>query len=429
MTTPPTAPKTFLQILPGILLLASAMLINYIDRGNLSIAAPTVANELHLSSTQLGLLFSSFFWTYTIALFFIGWFVDRLDVNWILILGFSLWSLATAATGIARTFVVLLLMRMLLGLGESVAFPSVSKILSTSVTESFRGVANGICIAAVKCGSAIGAFGAGFLIVTYGWRYVLLYIGGLSLLWIPLWLLYSPARGSRSAAPSVTPNRFDSKLLLTLLSQRSFWGTVLGHFGINYILYFMVIWLPLYLVQERHLPPSVMINVAGLYYSADALMTFLAGWLTDSLIRSGYSITRVRKSAMLIGHSFAALGFIACAVLGSRTYFAGLLLIAIGSGTCGYGTYTLSQTLAGPNLSGKWTGFQNGFANFAGVIGPALTGFLVTKTGNFLAPLYITAAVSILGGLAWVFVVGPVEPIKWPSPAAASQVGVPLASS
>src|SRR5215468_4178689 len=115
-------------VLP-IFLLVLSVLINYIDRGNLSIAAPLLKNELAISASQLGILFSSFFWTYTVLLFVCGCFIERFDVNRVLASGFLLWSLATAATGLVQGFGMLIVMRLLLGIGESVAFPCYSKIL------------------------------------------------------------------------------------------------------------------------------------------------------------------------------------------------------------------------------------------------------------------------------------------------------------
>jgi len=126
-----------------LLLLILSVLINYIDRGNLSIAAPLLKDELGLSASQLGILFSAFFWTYTVMLFVCGWFIDRFDVNRVLAWGFLLWSLATAATGVVHGFTILLAMRLLLGIGESVAFPCYCKVLAQHLPEHRRGFANG----------------------------------------------------------------------------------------------------------------------------------------------------------------------------------------------------------------------------------------------------------------------------------------------
>src|SRR5437899_12894876 len=116
-----------------LLLLVLSVLINYIDRGNLSIAAPLLKDELGLSASQLGILFSAFFWTYTVMLFVCGWFIDRFDVNRVLAFGFLLWSLATVTTGVVYGFTMLLAMRLLFGIGECVAFSCYSKILAPNI--------------------------------------------------------------------------------------------------------------------------------------------------------------------------------------------------------------------------------------------------------------------------------------------------------
>ena len=123
-------------------LLALSIFINYIDRGNLSIAAPHIKDALGLSYSQLGILFSSFFWTYAIFQIVSGWFVDRFPVNWVLAIGILLWSASTFGTGLVRGFTLLLAMRLVLGIGESVAYPSYSKIISRHFSESQRGRAN-----------------------------------------------------------------------------------------------------------------------------------------------------------------------------------------------------------------------------------------------------------------------------------------------
>src|SRR5580704_17105875 len=127
---------------PVVALLAISVFINYIDRGSLSIAAPALEDELRLSHSQLGILLSSFFWTYAGFQILSGWLVDRFNANWVLAAGFFIWSSATAATSAAHSFELLLALRLLLGAGESVAFPSYSKILAKHCPEVLRGRAN-----------------------------------------------------------------------------------------------------------------------------------------------------------------------------------------------------------------------------------------------------------------------------------------------
>src|SRR5215813_9085679 len=127
------------EITVALTLLVISVFISYVDRGNLSVAAPMLKIELGLSASRVGLLLSSFFWGYTVCLFVCGWFVDRFDVNRVLALGFLLWSLATAATGFVHGFAMLLVVRLLLGVGESVSFPCYSKILAQHLPENQRG--------------------------------------------------------------------------------------------------------------------------------------------------------------------------------------------------------------------------------------------------------------------------------------------------
>jgi MFS transporter, ACS family, D-galactonate transporter len=131
-------PQKLSAIAPWLALLSISVLINYVDRGNLSIAAPLLKDELHLNPWQLGILLSSFFWTYTALLFVVGWLVDRFEVNMVIAIGFLIWSLATVATGLVPGFALLLVTRLILGIGESVAFPSCStslKSVAASPTE------------------------------------------------------------------------------------------------------------------------------------------------------------------------------------------------------------------------------------------------------------------------------------------------------
>src|SRR5207253_1850326 len=136
----------------------------------------------------------------------------------------------------------------LLGIGESVAFPSCSKILARHVPEENRGFANGILIAGLKSGPAVGTFGAGHLMARYGWRPVFIGIGLISLAWLPAWKKWMPrGPGLVQAGGTALPT------VAGILRQRSFWGACTGQFCANYLLYLMVTWLPYYLVHERHL--------------------------------------------------------------------------------------------------------------------------------------------------------------------------------
>jgi MFS family permease len=396
---------------PALFLLFVAVLINYVDRGNLSIAAPLLKEEWHLNASVLGALFSAFFWTYTAMQFVGGWIVDRFDPRRLLALGYLVWSAATALTGLSTGFAMLLSLRLLLGVGESVIFPTSSKILARYLPEEKRGFANGVVGSGMRFGAVVGSFGGGMLMAKYGWRAAFLGIGLLSLLWLPAWWRWRPREEQTPAAEvnSRTPG------FAEIFGERSFWGASAGHFSINYLLYFMVTWLPFYLVHEQHTTMVAMSRIAALYYLTDATSAFMSGWLADVWMRHGGGTTLVRKTAMGVGLALSAVSLGCLSVATPHTYLYCLVATGVGAGLATPGAFAFGQTLAGTDGVGRWTGLQNGFANLSGVIGPALTGFLVDKTGHFGVPVAIAAAMSVAGGCAWLFVVGRVEQIRWKS--------------
>ena len=175
----------------------------------------------------------------------------------------------------------------------------------------------------------------------------------------------------------------------------------------------MLTWLPYYLENARGLSQMEMVRSAGIYYLTDASFAAIGGWISDLWVRQGGTPTVVRKSVMGTGFAIAIIATIGCSIAGRDTYFHWLLAAGVGCGFMGAGVFAFSQTLAGAQAAGKWTGLQNGFGNFAGITCPWLTGFVVDKTGRFLAAFAITAAVLVLGFIGWVFVIGRVEQVKW----------------
>jgi len=159
-----------------------------------------------------------------------------------------------------------------------------------------------------------------------------------------------------------------------------------------------------------------MVNTAALYYAVDAAAALVTGWMTDFWIQRGSVAGVVRKSAMALGWTMAAIGFLGCSSAGPDSYLTWLIVTGIGCGIGNSGIWTFTQTLAGSHAVGRWTGLQNGFANLAGVVGPALTGFIVDWTGHFQVALMITAGVSLLSGISWVFLVGRFEQVVWSHP-------------
>ncbi len=393
----------------GVLFLLSlSVLINYIDRSNLSIAAPLIKDELGLSAWQLGKLLSAFFWTYALMQIPAGWLVDRLDVKWVFAAGLFIWSAATAVTGALHGFAALLIVRVILGLGESVAFPSYSKILCSHFRESRRGFANAMIMTGLALGPALGILVGGIAVARFGWRSFFVVLGLAGLLWLAPWLLWMPPR-----ARSFEPRSSRGAGYLSILRQRSAWGTCIGQSSINYFLYFLVTWLPFYLVRERHLSMNAMAREGALVFLMSAISSVVTGRLGDRWIQAGASPTAVRKGWMAFGHGGIGVTFIFITMTEGALFIGMLALMGVFLGISICNSWAFPQTLAGPHMVGRWVGVQNFAGNLAGAVAPALTGFLLDRTGSFYWPFFITAIVAWIGALAWYFVVGPLEEVDW----------------
>jgi MFS family permease len=391
-----------------LVLLWISVFINYIDRGNLSIAAPMLKDELGLTGSQLGILLSAFFWTYATLQLASGWLVDRFNVNWVFAGGFFLWSLATAMTGLVHTFVALLILRLLLGMGESVAYPSYSKIIALNFAEEHRGLANSLVAAGLVLGPGFGMLLGGLLMSRFGWRPFFIVLGLASLLWLVPWVKWMPQkRAAMDAGGAGAPH------LGRFLRLRSLWGTCFGLFAGNYVNYFLITWLPFYLVRERHFSMDNMAKIGGIAYLLGACSATLAGWVSDRWILAGATPTLVRKT--ITGGGLALAGvFVGLAAVGGPVYcVAAIILGVVFFGVAESNMWAITQTLAGPQAAGRWTGFQNFVGNLAGIVAPAVTGFVLDRTGHFYWAFAIMTAVAMGGMGSWVFVIGRIEQVDW----------------
>ena len=404
--------------LPRVLfLLGISAFLNYFDRSNLSAGATDIRHELGLSSYQLGLLLSAFFWTYALFQLFsiAGWLVDRFNVCWILAAGFFLWSCATAVTGAANAFAVLFGMRLLLGMGESIAYPSYSRILASYFPEHRRGFANAVIDAGTKMGPALGTLLGGLLMARYGWRAFFVALGFSSLLWLIPWLMWMP----RGAAVAASDDGTGIPGIGALLRQRAVWASALGLFCSNYFWYFLLTWLPAYLETERHFPKAKMAVYGSLAYFAIAASCMISGWLSDRWIARGGSPTLVRKTFAGTGLVLSTI-ILPVALVRDEHIAMGLLMLACFSfGLFTSNIFAMTQTLAGPRAAGKWTALQNGFGNLAGVASPWFTGWVVERTGQFYLAFVVAAAVVLAGAALFVFGIGRIEPVQFsPGPPA-----------
>jgi MFS family permease len=372
-------------------LLAVAILLNYVDRGAIAVGAPLLTRELGLSATEFGLAVSAFFWVYVPMVLVAGWLCDRLCVYRLLAAGLALWALATALTSLVAGLATLVLLRVLLGVGESIAFPGASKVIVRHVPPERRSIANASLSVAIAIGPAIGTFVGGMIMVEFGWRAMFAVFGIVTLLWLVPWLIATkplmsePFRAGRERP--FPPSR--------LFGQTALWATAVGHFLSNYGLYFMLTWLPLYLVSVRGLSIERMALLTATVFLAQAAFAAFWGWLCDHLIGRGVTEDAVRRSMLSLGHAgmtICTMGIYLAA--GESVLFVWLVAWAATFSMTSPNLYATSQTFAGTRATGSWIGVQNAIANVAGIVGPVITGFIIDRTGSYIGAFGLAAGVT-----------------------------------
>ncbi len=394
-------------------LLALFVFINYVDRGNLSTAAPLIKDQLKLSDPELGLLLAAFFWAYTPAQFLAGWLGERLGGGRALSLGNIVWSVSTVASGLCGTFAPLLGARLALGVGESVAFPCTSKLLGRHLPPERQGRANGLILAAMNLGPAVGTFAGGLFMARFGWRALFVVFGLASALWLPLWLArQGGAREFESAGPA-PPAAVSYR---AIASRRELWGVSLAHFSANYFFYFWLSWLPFYLVKARGFTVSEMASLVGLLYLVMAGSALLFGHLYQVWMARGASATRAGKMIAITGHVASAAGLAVCAIGGLSLTVVSLFFTAFVMFMIGPMLYASGQTLAGPANGGKWMTLQNFLGNLAGLIAPALTGFVIGGRFGFAPAFIIAAGAALIGVIGWAVLIRKIAPLEWGHP-------------
>ncbi len=380
------------------MLLVTGMIFCYAQRGTLSVATPFMIKELGLTRAQMGILLSAFSWCYSFMQVPAGWVVDRFGVRRAYAAGFVFWSLVSAMTGMARNLAALIAVRVLMGVGQAVAFPASARAVANWFHDKERGTVSATYLTGVRLGQAlIGWLGAAFL-AAQGWELFFLVAGIVPLVWILPWMgflrRWEPATAAPRAAARPGASFFHS---LALLRRRTVLGIFLGFFAFDYVWFLYVYWLPGYLSLERKFGPREMGIYSSVPYVVMSAVILASGFLSDWLIRVGFSETRVRKTLISIGLAVGCLIVPAGLVEDNMTAVWLLTLSLCGLGICSPNTWTLTQAVCSKNIVGTVSGIQNFGGNVGGIIAPALTGYIAHKTGSFALALSIAGVILVFG--------------------------------
>jgi MFS family permease len=417
----PPDPGVATNALPGISntrrwllvgLLAVAALINYLDRATLSVALPLIAADLALNPTAKGLVLSAFFWSYALLQIPVGLLADRWSLRWLYAGAFALWSVACGLTGAVGGLAALILVRIILGVGESVYLPSSVKLVSTLFPSRDRGLPNGVLESGTRLGLALGAPLVAWLTVRYGWRAMFFLVGFLALFWLLPWVLAFPSPYPSLAVDSREEERtLQGPCPWQLTLDRNLLGCCLGFFCYGYYQYLLVTWLPDYFVRVRHFTLLEAGAYASLTYLVWAVSAPLGGWASDRLIRRGWKESRVRKGVLTAAFSTGLL-LIPAALVAKPASAVPLVMAASLVGGSAPNLLAIFQGCAPRGQVGAWMGMGNFIGNFGGVLSPLLTGILISRTGSYFPGFALAPLVLMAGLLAFWFIVGELKPLE-----------------
>ncbi|GAA5156716.1 MFS transporter [Pseudonocardia eucalypti] len=388
--------------------------IAYIDRVNLSIAAPVLTKEFGTNTAVMGLLLSSFTWTYTLCNLPAGMLVDRIRTRVLYSAALTVWAASSFLTAAVNSLGAMFGPRLLLGIGEAPFAPAAIRTLSDWLPKKERGMGSSMFISGVAFGSAVGPPALAYLVSEHGWRSCFIVSGGVSLLAAVIWYAWyrhpgedqrlSPQERALIEADQEPYQQEGRAPWRSIVKHRDIWALTGGYFCLLYILYTFVTWVPGYLVADRHMT----VLKSGLATSVPWICAFavgiLAGRVSDLALRRGMSTLNSRKIVLVSG-MVAALAIVGTAYAESAVTAIVCLSIStsgiiFANGAVWAATQDVMRQL---NLTGSATGFVNALGNVGGILGPIVTGWLAYVTSSFVAPLVVAAGLALVGGLIWAF--------------------------
>jgi MFS family permease len=386
-----------------IALLCFAALVNYVDRNNLSVAVVPVMGEFDFSPAVAGTLMSAFYWTYTLLQIPSGWAVDRFGLRLTYGLSFLVWSLSSAAIGLARSFSQILVLRLILGLGEAAVQPVSLTYIRTNFDEEEQGFPTAAYILGMMIGPAVGGFLGGALLEQFGWRQLLILTGLIPCVWLAPWFLLAPAGRAKLTSHDRPPS---AKVpLRKLFANPAVWGITITAFFYSYFWYFIMSWLPAYLVMERGMSFLDMGIYTALPFLAMAVVAPSAGHLADRWARRTGRPVFVRKifviSGYLLGSSTLLLIWTESAQIASAILI--FALASIGLTSANY--WAVTQAISPRAFIGRAIGYQNTISNLAGICAPVLTGILVGESKNFSSSIAFAAVSLWIAAASYAFLV------------------------
>ncbi|MFZ6692606.1 MFS transporter [Undibacterium sp. SXout20W] len=410
-------------------LLGVGVLINYIDRIGLSVAAPQIQDLFKLTGFEMGLLFSAFAWSYAVLQIPVGMVIDRFGPTKVGRWGAFLWGVASTITAFSSGFAGIFFARVLLGIAEAPAFPVSAKATGYWFPRSERGLATAIFDAAAKFSNVIGVPLVAVTVVSFGWRWGFGLTAALSFIYFFAFLTFyrDPTADKKLTAielnyiqqgGAAAEGKAESgavNMLAYLLKQRKVWGLTIGFAAYGYSFYLFLTWLPGYLVQTMHMSILKSAGYAAIpWVVATITDLFVGGWLIDHLIARGHNESKVRKSVLVTGMLFGLAVFGATQTVDPVWAIFWISIALGGLASAAPVGWSLPSLIAPKGGAGTIGGIMNFVNNLMGAAAPIVTGYIVGATNSFINAFFVAGVILAIGIVSFVFVMGKIEAISDP---------------
>jgi MFS transporter, ACS family, D-galactonate transporter len=403
--------------------------VNYLDRTNISIAAPAISGELKIDAISMGWLFSAFGWTYTLCQLPGGWLADRVHPRILYPAAIAVWSLATLCVGWVAGLAFLVVLRLLVGAFESPTYIMNNRIVTTWVPERERARSVGVYTAAQYVGLGFLAPVLVWTASSFGWRSIFVLTGLLGLVVFAVWVLIyrDPinfrgtnkaeidliAEGggipdlSRRIEQRTSGRKFDWADFRAVFSSRKLWGIYLGQYSYNASANFFMTWFPTYLVKYRHMDFIHVGFYATLPFLAGFCGVLFSGFISDTLLRGGASLAVARKTPVVCGVLLSTT-IVGAQLVSSQIGVVFFLTLAFfGTGMASI-TWSFVSSLAPERLIGLTGGVFNFFGGMSAITIPIAIGYLV-EGGSFMPALILCACLSLFAAFCYIVLVGKME--------------------
>ncbi|MGA7776105.1 MAG: MFS transporter [Paraburkholderia sp.] len=395
-----------------------AGVINYLDRSALSIAAPLIQKDLHFSHAQMGIVFSSFFIGYAMFNFVGGVLSDRVGAKRVFGVAMGVWSIFCGATALASGIGSLIVLRVLFGMGEGPFSSSNSKMVNNWFPRKEVASAIGVISSGTPLGGALAGPVVGYMAVRFGWRWAFVAIMLLGLAWLVLWVATTTEhpedhpRIAREEVELIAAGQTEEHVvshtadgerfgLRHFLRQPIILATAFAFFAYNYVLFFFLSWFPTYLIEAHHLSLREMSFATVIPWLLGSVGLAAGGFVSDGLLRMTGKPLLSRKIVLAVCLGAAAVCVALAGRVASTESAVALMSVSIFFLYVTGSVYwaVIQDTVPREHVGGVG-GFVHLLANLAGVIGPAVTGFIVQAThGAYGSAFVLAGAISVLGAL------------------------------